>query len=72
MRPVLILGEFADKTLFFQQGQYGSVLSLGPITDVDALWLAQMRTARHKVSNSSRQLTHISTEHMQGLDATAR
>lgn len=68
---VLILGELPDKTLLFQQGQRGSVLSLSPITNMDACWLAQMGTALHKVSNPSRQLAQISTEHAQGLDATA-
>lgn len=62
--PVVVLGELSDKSLLFQQGQCGSVLSLGAITDVDALWLAQAGTALHKVSNSSGQLAQISTEYL--------
>lgn len=67
--PVVVLGELSDKSLLFQQGQCGSVLTLRAITDVDALWLAQVGTALHKVSNPSRQLAQISTEYPQGLDA---
>lgn len=67
--PVIVLGELSDESLLLQQGQCGSVLGLGPITDVDALWLAQAGTVLHKVSNPSRQLAQISTEYMQGLGA---
>lgn len=38
--PVIVLGELSDESLLLQQGQCGGVLGLGPITDVDALWLA--------------------------------
>lgn len=68
--PVIVLGELPNESLLLQQGQCGSVLGLGPITDVDALWLAQTGTAIHEVSNSSRQLVQISIEYTQGLDAT--
>lgn len=67
--PVVVLGELSDKSLLFQEGQRGSVLSLGAITDVDALRSAQAGTAFHKVSHPSRQLAQISTEYSQGLDA---
>lgn len=69
--PVLVLGELPDETLLFQQGQDGTVLSLGPITDMDALRFAQTGIALHKVSNCSRQLAYISTEHTKGLNAPA-
>ncbi|KAK2495151.1 hypothetical protein MC885_010071 [Smutsia gigantea] len=64
--PVIVFGELSDESLLLQQGQHGSVLSLRPITDVDALWLAQAGTAFHKVSNPSRQLAQIPTEYLQG------
>lgn len=67
--PVIVLGELSDESLLLQQSQYGRVLSLGPITDVDALWLAQAGTVLHKVSNPSRKLAQISTEYSQGLKA---
>lgn len=67
--PVTVLGELSDESLLLQQGQCGRVLCLSPITDVDALWLAQTCTTLHKVSNPSRQLAQISTEYSQGLDA---
>lgn len=68
--PVIVFGELSDESLLLQQGQCGSVLGLGPIAYVDTLWLAQAGTALHKVSNPSRQLAQISTEYVQGLDAT--
>ena len=68
--PIVVLREFSDESLLFQQGQCGSVLRLSPITDVDALWLAQAGTVLHKVSNLSRQLAQISAEDLQRLDAT--
>jgi hypothetical protein len=70
--PVTVLGELPDEALLFQEGQRGSILSLTPITDVNALWLAKVCTALHKVSHSSRQLAQVSTEHPQVLDATVR
>lgn len=66
--PVIIFGELLDESLLLHQGQCGSVLGLCPITDVDALWLAQAGTAFHKVSNPSRQLAQIPIEYLQGLD----
>lgn len=47
-RAVLILGELLEKTLLFQQAQCGSVLNLSSLTNVDALWLAQMITVLSK------------------------
>lgn len=70
-RAVLILGKLLERTLLFQQAECGSVLNLSALTNVDALWLAQMITVLHKVSNSNRQLAQISPKHSQGLDATA-
>lgn len=67
--PVIVLRELSDEALLLQQGQCGSVLGLSPITDVDAFWLAQARTALHEVSNPSRQPAQVSTEYPQGLDA---
>ena len=67
--PIVVLGELSDKSLLFQEGQHGSILSLSAVTDVDAVRSAEAGTVLHKVSHPSRQLAQISTEYSQGLDA---